>query len=71
MGVELFAQSPPVKVHEGVLFGNLANDAIGNSSAVAEAGQVKLPHFSAAAHVVHQVERIPFAANESHQRYPG
>jgi hypothetical protein len=27
---------------------------------------VELAHFSAAAHVVHQVERIPFAADKSH-----
>src|SRR6266481_3988305 len=29
-------------------------------------GQVELPHFSAAAHAVHQVERISFAADKSH-----
>jgi hypothetical protein len=27
---------------------------------------VQLPHFSAPAHVVHQVESVSFAANESH-----
>ncbi len=31
---------------------------------------MKLPHFSAAAHVVHQIERVSFAANESHQLIP-
>jgi hypothetical protein len=25
-----------------------------------------LPHFSAAAHIVHQIERIPFPADKGH-----
>ena len=70
MGVELFTQSLPVEVHEGVRLGNFADDAIGDASAVAEAGEVKLPHFSTAAHVVHQVERVSFAANEGHRLTP-
>ena len=70
MGVELFTQSLPVEVHEGVLFGNFPDNAIGDASAVAEAGEVKLPHFSTAAHVVHQVERVSFAANEGHRLTP-
>jgi hypothetical protein len=28
---------------------------------------MKLQYFFAAAHIVHQVERIPFAANKSHR----
>jgi hypothetical protein len=31
---------------------------------------VKLPHFSSAAHVMHQVERVSFAANEGHRLTP-
>src|SRR6266404_2753645 len=31
---------------------------------------MQLPHFAAAAHVVHQVKGIPFSANESHTTHP-
>jgi hypothetical protein len=31
---------------------------------------VQLPHFSATAHVVHQVKSISFAANKSHEPHP-
>jgi hypothetical protein len=38
-------------------------------------GQMQLAHFSAPAHIVHQVQRISFAADKSHDvtsnfRYP-
>jgi hypothetical protein len=49
-----------------VLPGDFAHKVIGNSDAGPEARQMELQHFSAAAHVVHQVERIPFAADKSH-----
>src|SRR5258708_6410735 len=70
MTVDLFAQGPPVELHERVLLGPLAHDAFRDSRAVAESRQVQLPHFSAAAHVVHQVECVSFAANESHGTHP-
>jgi hypothetical protein len=42
------------------------DDLIGNTRALSEPRQMKLQYFFAAAHIVHQVERIPFAANKSH-----
>ncbi len=64
--VQLFPQGFPIELHEGMLFGNFTHQVIGNSRAGAETGQMELAHFSAAAHVVHQVERISFAADKSH-----
>ena len=53
-----------------MLFGNFANDRIGDASAFAEASEVQLAHFTAAAHIVHQVIEISFAANKGHDRSP-
>jgi len=64
--IQLSAQPSPVERHERVLLGDFTNDFVGDSRAVSEARKVELAHFSAAAHVVHQVERIPFAADKSH-----
>ncbi len=66
LAVQLFAQRLPVQLHEGMLFGNLANQVIGDSGVGSEPRQMQLAHLSAAAHIVHQVERIPFAADKSH-----
>jgi hypothetical protein len=66
MTVDLFAQSPPIELHERVLLRDLAHHAFRDSRAVSEPRQVQLPHFASPAHIVHQVEGIPFAANESH-----
>jgi hypothetical protein len=49
-----------------MLFGHFAHHVICNSRAGSETRQVELAHFTAAAHVVHQVKRISFAADESH-----
>jgi hypothetical protein len=49
-----------------MLLGNQAHHIIGDSRAGSQARQMELAHFSAAAHVMHQVKRIPFAADESH-----
>jgi hypothetical protein len=49
-----------------MLFRNFADDSVGNFRALAEPGEMQLLHFSAAAHVVHQIIRIAFATNESH-----
>jgi hypothetical protein len=49
-----------------MLLGHLPNHFIGNPGADAQPRQVDLPHFSAAAHAVHQKEGLSFAANESH-----
>src|SRR5882724_10902967 len=46
--------------------GYFADNGIRDFRALAEPGEVQLLHFSAAAHVVHQIIRISFAANESH-----
>jgi Rps23 Pro-64 3,4-dihydroxylase Tpa1-like proline 4-hydroxylase len=58
-----------------MLFGNFANQVIGDSCMRSEPGQMQLAHFSVAAHVVHQVERVSFAPDKSHDvtsnfRYP-
>ncbi len=66
MTVQLIAQGFPVQLHEGMLFGNFPHHIIGNSRPGSETSQMELPHFSAAAHVMHQVKRIPFAADKSH-----
>jgi hypothetical protein len=62
----LIAQRSPIQLHEWMFLGNFAHDFLGNSRTMSEAGQMKLEHFTAAAHIVHQVERIPFAADKSH-----
>ncbi len=64
--IELGTQSPPIELHERVLLGNFPLDLFGYSCAFPEVRQVQLAHFSVAAHVVHQVERIPFAADKRH-----
>jgi hypothetical protein len=70
VAVDLFAQRPPVELHEGMFLGNLFDHSLCNSRTVTQPCQVQLLHFAAAAHVVHQVERISFAANECHNTYP-
>jgi hypothetical protein len=62
----LRAQRFPIQLYERMLFGNFAHQVIGNSRTGSETCQMELAHFSAAAHVVHQVEGISFAADESH-----
>jgi hypothetical protein len=66
----MFAQRSPIELHERVFLRNFLHDLIGNFPLFAKARKVKLAHFSAVAHVVHQVERIPFAPNESHDFSP-
>jgi len=66
LAVQLFTQRFPVQLHEGMLFSNFANQVIGDSRVGSEPRQMQLAHCSAAAHVVHQVERISFAADKSH-----
>jgi hypothetical protein len=66
LAVQLIAQGFPIQRHEGMLLGNFPHQIIGNSRAGSQPGQMELPHFSAAAHVVHQVKRISFAADKSH-----
>ena len=68
--VQLFTKGAPVELNEGMFLCDFADYAVGDASAFAEAGQMQLPHFPAAAHVVHQKERFPFAANESHNLTP-
>jgi hypothetical protein len=54
-----------------MFLGHYADNFIGNPRAFAQASEVELLHFSAAAHIVHQVISIPFAADESHdQTFP-
>jgi hypothetical protein len=62
----LLAQGSPVEFHERVLFRYFSNHVIGDSRTMSEAGQMQLAYFFTAAHIVHQVERIPFAADKSH-----
>jgi hypothetical protein len=46
--------------------GNFANYFVGDTGALAQAGEMELAHFSAAAHIVHQIIRISSPADESH-----
>jgi hypothetical protein len=49
-----------------MLLGNVLDYFFGDSRTLPEARQMQLPYFSAAAHVVHQVERVSFAADKRH-----
>jgi hypothetical protein len=49
-----------------MLFGDFADNGVGNLCALAETREVQLLHFSAAAHIMHQIIGISFSANESH-----
>jgi hypothetical protein len=45
---------------------DFADNGVGDSRALAQTCEVQLLHFSAAAHVVHQIKHVSFATNESH-----
>ena len=62
----LLAQSSPVELHKRMFLRNFLDDLLGNARALSQTRQMELLYFFAAAHVVHQVERIPFAADKSH-----
>jgi hypothetical protein len=49
-----------------MFLGDFADNRIGDSGAFAQSSQMQLGHFSTAAHIVHQVESIPFSADKSH-----
>src|ERR1700758_1623082 len=70
MTVDLLAQSLPVEFDKRVLLRDLAHHSLRDPRAVSQSRQMQLPHFPAAAHVVHQVKGIPFSANESHTTHP-
>jgi hypothetical protein len=53
-----------------VLLRNFLYNLISDSSLFAKTRKVKLAHFSASAHIVHQVERVSYAPNESHNFSP-
>src|ERR1700676_2077626 len=64
--VQLFSERAPVEIDEGMLFGDCLDDVVGDAGAIAETGEMELPHFSAAAHVVHQIVGVSFATDRSH-----
>jgi hypothetical protein len=64
--IRLLAQRIPVQLYKGMFLGNFAHYLIRNVRAFSKAGQMKLPHFSAAAHVVHQIKRVSLPADKSH-----
>src|SRR6201998_789063 len=66
LAAQLFAEGAPVEIDEGMLLGDCFYDVVGDPGAVTEAGEVELPHFSAAAHIVHQVVGVSFATDKSH-----
>lgn len=70
LAVQLLAEGAPVEFHEGMFPGNFTDDVIGDAGSLAEPSQVNLAHFSAAAHIVHQVVGVPFAANKGHSPSP-
>src|SRR5262245_49467318 len=49
-----------------MFFRHFPNNRVGNFCAVTQTCQMQLAHFAAAAHIVHQVIHVPFAANKSH-----
>jgi hypothetical protein len=49
-----------------MVLGDLPNDFIGNPGTFPETREMELLHFSAAANVMHKIERISFAAHKSH-----
>jgi len=68
--IQLFAQRAPIQFDEGVFLGDLAYHRVGDPGALTQTSQMQLAHFSAAAHIVHQVIGIAFAANEGHRPPP-
>src|ERR1700730_16234242 len=64
--VQLFAQGAPVEIDERMLLGDCLDDVVGDPGAVAETREMELPHFSAAAHIVHQIVGVSFATDKSH-----
>src|ERR1700720_2299736 len=64
--VQLFAERAPVEIDEGMLLGDCLDDVVGDAGAIAETGKMELPHFSAVAHIVHQIVGVSFAADKSH-----
>jgi len=57
--VQLFAQRAPVEIDEGMFLGDFLDDVVGDAGAVAETSEMELLHFSAAAHIVHQIVGVP------------
>jgi hypothetical protein len=70
MTVDLFSQSLPVELHERMFLRDFAHHSLRDPRSVSQSRKVQLPHFSAPAHVVHQVESVSFAANKSHEPHP-
>ncbi|MGB2668344.1 MAG: hypothetical protein WAK48_30440, partial [Candidatus Acidiferrum sp.] len=66
LAIDLFTQGAPIEFDERMLLGDFADDGIGDAGAFAEAGEMELAHFTAAAHVVHQVIGVSFTANKGH-----
>src|SRR5215469_6171575 len=64
--IALLSESPPIELHKRMLLRYFLDHLIGYTRALPEPRQMQLLHFLAAAHIVHQVERIPFAANKRH-----
>jgi hypothetical protein len=49
-----------------MLLGNFAHHSLGDLRVFPEACEMSLPNLLAPAHVVHQIELVPFAANKRH-----
>src|SRR5436305_7064868 len=69
MIIDLLTQCPPIELDEWMLLRHFFDHPLRNARAVAQARQVQLTHFAAPAHVVHQVERVSFAANKCHHTH--
>src|SRR5258706_16097937 len=65
--VQLFAQRAPVEIDEGMFLGDFLDDVVGDAGAVAKTSEMELLHFSAAAHIVHQIVGVSFATDKSHR----
>src|SRR5215469_1985586 len=65
--IQLFAEGVPVEIDEGMFLGDFLDDVVRDTGTVAKTSEMELPNFSAAAHIVHQVVRVSFAANKSHR----
>src|SRR5690348_7540151 len=69
--VGLFAERAPIQLHEGMFFRDFADDFVGDARAFTQTCQMQLLHFAVVTHIVHEVERIPFSPNESHDSTSG
>src|SRR5258708_33686589 len=50
-----------------MFLGDFLDDVVGDAGAVAKTSEMELLHFSAAAHIVHQIVGVSFSTDKSHR----